>query len=133
MKKKNLWIYILAGLSVAAVIAYLKGFFTCLSEGDAKEAIRVLCDAFTIPGVLLTGIGGLIWLGSQGTFDIFGYAVHSFILPLRRSEEAREAKTYAEYSQSLNEKGRKWDKTMLLVGLGFISLAVIMLTVYTLI
>lgn len=131
MKNKKLWIYILSGLTVAAVVAYLKGFFTCLSEDDAAEALRILCDSLTVPGILFTGIGALIWLASQGTFDIFGYAVNSFILPLRKSEEAKKAKTYAEYTQALNEKGRNWDKTMLLVGLGFISAAIVVLVICT--
>lgn len=131
MKNKKLWIYLVSGLILTIAIAYMKGFFTYLSEGDAAEALRALCDSLTVPGILFTGIGALIWLGSEGTFDIFGYAVNSFILPLRKSEEAKKAKTYAEYTQALNEKGRKWDKTMLLVGLGFVSAAIIVLVIYT--
>ena len=36
---------------------------------------QMLCDAFTIPGLLLVMVGALIWIGNMGALDGVAYAV----------------------------------------------------------
>ena len=38
------------------------------------EWYRIICDAFTIPGLTFLGLGGLVTLSNQGALDGLGYA-----------------------------------------------------------
>ena len=41
----------------------------------AEERYHILCDAFTVPGLMLVLITALVALSNEGSFDALGYAV----------------------------------------------------------
>ena len=62
----------------ATLIGGLLAFFVLRNYGFfdtsvALERYRYLCDAFTIPGVVLIMVGLLVWISQQGMFDFLSY------------------------------------------------------------
>lgn len=75
--KQNLLKY-LGSAAIALGLAYL---FTSLrvdfqnpAATSLEEWYRILCDAFTIPGLLFLMVGFLVSLSNQGALDGIGYA-----------------------------------------------------------
>lgn len=60
-----------------ALMGIATGFVLWIREYSAKDAIDIvylnLADAFTIPSVIMLMSGVLVWLSSQGLFDMLGY------------------------------------------------------------
>ena len=61
----------LAALTAAGHL-WLHGWSRTL---PAEERYRILCDAFTVPGLMLVLIAALVALSNEGSFDALGYAV----------------------------------------------------------
>ena len=83
------------------------------------ERYRTLCDAFTIPGILLLCVGGLTWASSLGALDGLAYVFHVMakgLIPGKRLEMLK----YSDYVMERREKES--------IGFGFllISGAVVM-------
>ncbi len=103
---KRAWIKYLVALLVgaAAVCAILfgKGF---LSLETRTEKMRLLSDAFLVPGILLLLSGCFIWIIRQGTFSGMGYTVHKIFVSLHSAEYRNEHKeSYAEYKERKSQK-----------------------------
>lgn len=98
------------------------------AEG-AKEVMGILSDAFFVPGVLLAGVGLIIFASNGGAFDMLAFAVIRFFDLFRRNVKNSKYKDFYEYREAKKEKKRRMG-FMLLVGLVFIALAVIFLIVY---
>lgn len=74
-----------------------------LSEQSLQEQYRLLCNAFTIPGMLLILSGLLVAVTNEGSLDGVGYLGHylvNVLLPGRR----RNIKKYYDY---ITEKRKK--------------------------
>ena len=85
--------------------------------------LHCLSDACFVPGVLLGGSGGLLFVSSRGVFDMMFYGVHSlFTVTFRR--ERRES--YIEYAAGSRERRRDF-RPLLITGAVFIILSVIFL------
>lgn len=72
--KANLLKY---GISTAVVV-FLAGTYIGSRNFMAMtrmEQYRTICDAFTIPGLLLILIGCMVWIGNEGGLDMLSYAV----------------------------------------------------------
>lgn len=113
------------GLAAALYVAFIRGIF---SETNPSQIFAILSDSFTVPGVLLTGIGGLMFVSNEGGFDALSYGITSFI-DLFRKEKKNKYKTFYDY------KEEKASKTLpvsfvLISGLIFMALAIIMLLLY---
>ena len=86
-------------------------------ETDSKvDIITGLANVFTIPGLALMGGAAIGWIASLGTFDIFVYgtgsALGTFIKPIAE----KLPKTYYDYKQEKDSKGRRWSVESLIVG-----------------
>ena len=60
------------GLLMAYIVLNNYGFF---ETADLAYRYRILCDAFTIPGVIFIMCGALVWISQQGMFDSMSYAL----------------------------------------------------------
>ena len=93
----------LIGGMLSVTVFYLHGF------GEAEtwtERLRILADAFTIPGVVLIFSGLLVWVGNQQLFSGITYAgsrMFRALIPFGRSREVHE--TYYDYVTHKREKG----------------------------
>lgn len=128
MLKGNIYKYI--GALIAAVIlfgicAYVNGLFT---ETEAIEVIAKLTDCFTVPGALLFGAGALSWGSSKGAYDVLRYGVDWLIKPF--TARRFEYESLYDFKQRRAEARKPWLKEYLLVGIGFLTIAVLLLIVY---
>ena len=76
--KKNLIKYgvtVALSFGLAFLFVYLRVDFKNPAETELVEWYRILCDAFTIPGLLLLMFGCLMSLSNAGAMDGLGYAV----------------------------------------------------------
>lgn len=114
------------GAAISAAVFFLNG----TSE---RRAVHLLCDAFFVAGVLVTGMGGLHFAGNQGLFDIMGYSVklvfhiHWPWTAPRTAEEGKES--FADYKERKRDSRRSSAGT-LLAGAVYLALAAAMLLVY---
>ena len=114
-------ITLLVGLALAAWVAIPKGIF---SETRAEIIFGILSDAFFVPGVLLLGVGGLIFVSNEGIFDGFTYGIISFI-DIFRKDKQNKYRTFFDYRQSKGERDTSFG-FMLVCGLAFIAISGIM-------
>lgn len=100
--KTRLLKYGLTGLAAAGmVILYvnLREFATL----PLVEKYLVLCDGFTIPGLVLVMVGLLIWLTNLGALDGISYAVgYAFKMLVPGYKDKQE--TYGDYVARKREK-----------------------------
>ena len=66
------------GVEVLAVLTIIlfKDIFHAI---DVKTVIHILCDAFFVVGVTVTGVGLLIFSTNEGAFDGLSFSVQSFL------------------------------------------------------
>lgn len=80
---------------------------------DLVEQYRVLCDAFTIPGLMMILVGLLLWLSGLGALDaigyLFRYVVQAFVPGVTKVAH------YLDYVEEQREKRAK--------GYGFLFVA----------
>ena len=94
--------------------------FASLSQ---LEKYRILCDAFTVPGLLLILIGLLVWISNQGALDGISYAVRGLFRVFVPGAGFRQnLETYYDYLKRKEEKRVKGYGFLFLVG--GISLAI---------
>lgn len=123
------WIKYLAALLIggAAVCALLfgRGF---LSLETAQDKLRLLSDAFLVPGLLLALAGCLVWIAREGTFSGMGYTFRKIWNSLH-SQEYREAhrESYAEYCE--RKSAKKTPFLFLIITGGIFLLPAILFTV----
>ena len=123
---------ILIPLGVGLVL----GLATFIVQGgfaarEQEPLWRAVCDALTIPGILLTGMGLLSFVSEQGAFDGLSFGVRKAFGQIF-SEKRRNPmpKTYYDYVTAKREKQKSKPRTTLFVGLGFLVLAGVALAVY---
>ncbi len=128
MKRPRLWQYLISfivGAAIALGVFSAKDFF---SETDTAQIYKTLSDGFFVAGVLLSGVGLLVFASNGGAFDMLVYGVQSafsLILPAARRHD-----TFYDYRVS-RQKNRPSYAFMLLTGLFYIALAVIFSLVFS--
>lgn len=125
-----------AYIFTALVILVLAGImcFTVertFDKQSAKEIVGSLCNCFTVPGVVVGGVGALSYIGRLGGFDGLAYAFTSFGLHnIWVTNSKKKPASFYEYKQAKDEKGRVWFPNLLFCGLGALGVAVLLLIVY---
>ncbi len=129
MKRKLLayGISLLIGAAMALIIMGVRGIFT---ETEPREVMRLLSDAFFVPGVLLAGVGLLVFATNGGVFDMLAYSVLLFFNLFRKNVQDRKYRDFYEYREAKKGRKRKSLAFLLVVGLFYILLAAIFLIVY---
>ena len=99
------------------------------NAADTAQTMQILSDACFVPGVLLAGIGLIIFASNGGAFDMLAYAVIRFFDLFRRDVRNKKYKDFYEYREA--KKGKKRGMAfMIIVGAVFIVFALIFMTVY---
>lgn len=100
-------------------------------EKGAADVIGKISNCFTVPGVILFGIGGLSYVSHKGGFDGIGYAFSNFGLHnLWVTRHPKRYKNLYEYKEAKEQKGRKWLPESLFIGLASLALGVVFLIIY---
>lgn len=89
--------------AICAAFVLLYCFSRDFSQQSLAEKYRILCDAFTIPGLLSLGIGVLLWASNDGIFNGLSYCLNvawRALIPGGRAKTER----YYDYVTRKGEK-----------------------------
>lgn len=116
------------GLVLGAVTFLTRGG---LEAGDSETFWRAVCDAFSVPGLMMTCAGLLSLASEQGAFDGLSFTTRKAFGQIL-SEKRRNAmpKTYYDFVAARREKQRRRPRTTLYTGLVFLAMALASLAVY---
>lgn len=128
MFKRILPYIITAVIGIAITVAIICSKQIWAADGT-KIVMQILSDALFVPGVLLAGVGLIIFASNGGAFDMLGFAVLLFFNLFRKDVNKRKYKDFYEYRQAKKDKKRSM-AFMLITGLIFIAIAVIFIIVY---
>ena len=129
MKKKLLQygVCFIVGALIAYWVMDIEGLFLVNVH---SEIAAILCDAFFVPGILLTMVGCLIWIATTGFFDSIGYAVKVGMHLLLPFLSRGESKSYYDYKMEKDEKRGITPIFVFIVGLFYLLLSGIALIVW---
>ena len=130
-KKRNPYIVPIAVAVVFAVIYAVSKKVYALDT--VQSLIGELSNCFLLPGVLLAGAGTIGWIGTFGTYDMLSYGTKSFFGIFIKPLAEDLPKTFYDYRTAKDEKGRKWSKETLIVGLVSLATSMILLLIYYLV
>ena len=117
-----------AAVAILIMFASYKIHTVAPVRENAREIMGILSNAFLVPGVILAGIGLIIFASNGGAFDMLAFAVIRFFDLFKKDVKGKYKDLY-EYRAA--KKDREYKTTfMLWVGLAFIALAVIFLICY---
>jgi len=111
---------------VFLTVALSRGVFSSQTPADAFSG---LCDAFFVPGVLLTCFSILSFCASNGLYDIFSYGVKSLkvlFTPFGKGKQQH----YYEYKQEKEGKRKKPHPRTLVLGLCYLAAAIVCLMLF---
>lgn len=111
-------------------VGCLLSFWVMFSKGvfamtDPATIFHILSDSFIVAGVLLGGLGLLVFVSNEGVFDILVFGTKQFFGFFRKNKRQKYADFY-EYKTAKRGEKLKFG-SILVVGVFFIILAVIML------
>lgn len=121
-------ITLLVGIAMAMGVLLSRGTF---SQTDRLILIRDFSDALFVPGVLLVCLGALVFVASNGVFDMLSFGIKK-VAGLVRSEKfrAQQPRTYYDYVKLQGEKPRSSYGHLLKVGGGFLLIAMMLVLLY---
>ena len=118
---------------IALLLAYLfvdfRVDFSDLSGITRLDWYRYLCDAFTIPGLVLVMLGCLMSLSNQGALDGVGY-IASVGIKMLIPGAALNMEKYAEYKERRRENRTKGYGFLYVVGFAFLALALLFMALF---
>lgn len=123
MKTKLVKYGLAALFGAALVFVYLSARNFTGAEPPA-ELYRMLCDAFTIPGMVLSLSAALIALSNAGSFDGIGYSMQHLFRALIPGMALRQ-ESYGDYLERREGKKIKGYGFLLQVGLVFMAVALV--------
>ena len=114
------------GIAIFIVVICIKSIW---NAEETADVMQILSDACFVPGVMLAGVGLIIFASNGGAFDMLSYAVIKFFDLFRRDPRNKKYKDFYEYREAKKDKKRGM-AFMLIVGLIFIAIATVFLIVY---
>ena len=112
-----------------AVMAYAYIAMRDFAGAKTWEKMVMICDALTVPGMLLLMVGALIWVANTGALDGITYAVGFAVralIPGGRHKDER----YADYVERQREKRVKGYGFLLITGGITMAVATVFLIAY---
>ncbi|MGM9652432.1 MAG: DUF3899 domain-containing protein [Eubacteriales bacterium] len=127
MKKENKALLVkyvicfaIASLITVAVF-WSKGFFS----HSVRVNIQILADGFSVSGILMTLVAGMMFVSSEGALLGIGFVLRSVALtfiPMGRQKH----EVYADYRErKLKEMKKTKDRSILLTGLLFLFIGIV--------
>lgn len=122
MKKKLLkhGVAALIGAAMAVLYVALRDF----AGASTADRYRMLCDAFTIPGVLLMLSAALVWLSNEGSFDGIGYSFR-YLVDRLIPGPGKNPEKYGDYVERRRGKKITGYGFLLTVGGAFFAVALV--------
>lgn len=129
-KRKTAVILLLCETAAALLIAWRQGLS---SSNSIPLNARYLSDGCFVVGLMVSGIGALIWIASTGFFDMVGYGIQYGIKMLTGIFSANRKPQNKNFYEYKIEKQINREKTIyfvLICGLIFVGLSLIFLKIY---
>ena len=130
--KKNLIKYgvsAVLSLGLAFFYVYVRVDFSNPGATARMEWYRILCDAFTIPGLILLMLGCLMSLSNAGAMDGLGYVVVNGLKMLIPGG-AMKMERYKEYLERRRENRVKGYGFLYVVGAGCMIVSLIFMALF---
>lgn len=113
-----------------AAMAYLYLLPRDLTGTGGKEIYRLLCDALTVPGVLLLCAGALVWVSNLGALDGLRYGLRLAYRALIPGKRLQKEESYHDFVVSRREKQVKGYGFLLISGIATVALSLLFLGLY---
>ena len=129
--KKPVWKSILKyGLALAAGLGMVYAYVAPrdLASQTLIEQYHILCDAFTLPGLLMASVGLMVLMGNLGALDTLAFAVHYLLhtfIPL-----LGKGKSYIDFVLERREHRVHGYGFLFVVGLLLTTVGVVFLVLY---
>lgn len=91
--------FLICAVIVIVILAARESFVK-----TGKELIKDLCDAFSVPGVVMLCFGALVYATNGGTFDMLAYGVRKFFDLFKKDLTKVKYRTFYDYRQAQQEK-----------------------------
>ena len=99
-----------------------------LASQTLIEQYHILCDAFTLPGLLMASVGLMVLMGNLGALDTLAFAVHYLLhtfIPL-----LGKGKSYIDFVLERREHRVHGYGFLFVVGLLLTAVGVVFLVLY---
>ncbi len=96
---------------------------------DPVSKYRALTDAFSIPGVIFLMVGCLVFVSTDGFFDMLSYGLSKFarsLIPFSKKSE----ETFYEYKTRKSQNRFTGYSFLFFVGLLFLTVAIVFLILF---
>lgn len=130
--RKSRKVMILRCLSAAAVggaVAWFYGTSRWQEEMELVEQYRVLCDAFSIPGILMVLFAMLFSLNNLGALDTIAYLM-SFLPRMIAPGAFGEPEKLIDFVENRRQKRSKGYGFLYIVGFIFLGIAIVYLVLF---
>ena len=115
------------GVGLAAVLLIIIGK-DIFNQTSAKEVYQILCDSFFAVGVVMAGMGLLVFTSNEGVFDGLIYGVTLF-LGMFKKDLTRKYATLYDYKESRASKQLSYG-FLLICGVIVLAISAIMYLLY---
>ena len=121
----------LIGLVIAGCYIFASNVF---KQQDATEVMKILCDGFSIGGLLLLLAGLLTFCNKNGVFDGLGYSFEFIFVTKNWSTKRKfeDRRSFADYKEEKAKK-RSTSWFLVIVGGAEVIIALIFLGLYYLV
>ena len=120
--------YGLTTVLTAAVVIYYAASRNAL-QLEKIEMYRVLCDAFTLPGIFLMLFGVMMFMNELGALDTLAYFGH-YLLHTFLPVAFGEGKSYLDFIEERRSKRNKGYGFLFIVGGAFTLVGVVFLILF---
>lgn len=122
--------YTLCGIFTALVVTYHVGSFENFSTMSQADRYHILCDAFTIPGLLELMLGCLFAVVGAGALDGLTYIFSVGMNRLIPGKALHKTEKFFDYVERKNKKRVKGYSFLLVVGAVTMAIALVFLYLY---
>ncbi len=97
---------------------------------ELAETMRILCDAFTVPGVLLVMSGALVFVINAGGLDSMGYLSTFIVRAFVPTKAVKREESYYDYIQRVRKRPIRKYGFLFVVGSVDLVFALVFLILY---
>ncbi len=126
--KTNLLKY-LSTIAIGLLMAWLYISSRWMESLSLSEKYCILCDAFSIPGLLLFLSGVLMWVDYAGGMDTIAYLM-SFLPRMIAPAAFGEPEKLYDYVEKRRQNRKKGYGFLFIVGIGFLIAAFVFLALF---
>lgn len=131
--KRRLLVNLIKYGCCAVFVGLLVWAFMAMRDFSAAlllEKYRMLCDAFTIPGVVLLMIGSLVWVSNTGALDGISYCLRFMVFSLIPGKRLERDEKYGEYIERRMQNRVKGYGFLFWSGLATMAIALVFYALY---